>query len=144
VSCSVFLWAHHFNKPAPMDDSFFLSLIGTGSCFVYLASVFLSLRFRGEFGVMPDDSVAHSPPPHSSSSGDNTATATGGGGGDPPSACSHQDENGNLVMSNWDFFSIPVQDIRYILAFYPGLRKKKKDNPLASRLFNLKLDLKDA
>lgn len=117
-----------------MDDSFFLSLIGTAACFVYLASMFLSLRFRGEFGIMPDDSVAHAHESSSESSSNPAHTQT----------CSLQDEQGNIVMSNMDCLSIPVQDIRYILAFYPGLRKKKKDNPLASRLFNLKLDLKDA
>lgn len=129
VSCSVFLWAHRFNKEAPMDDSFFLSLMGTASFFIYLASMFLSLRFRGEFGIMPDDSVSLSTdkPAHS-----------------PPTCSSRHDSYGNLIMSNMDCLSIPVQDIRYLLAFYLGFRQKKKDSPLASRLFNLKVDLKDA
>ena len=116
-----------------MDDSFFLSLIGTASCFIYLASMFLSLKFRGEFGVMPDDAVAH----HADMDMDSTSQVS------TPSY-NAQDEHGNLILSNQDFISIPIQDLRYLIALFPRLRKKKKGNPLASRLFNLKLDIKDA
>ena len=102
-----------------MDDSFFLSLMGTATLFIYFASFFLSVRFRGEFGIMTDDTIA------SSQQAEHFSTT-------------------NNVLSNADCLSIPMQDIRYLLALYPGFRKKRKDNALASRLFNLKLDLKDA
>lgn len=132
-----------------MDDSFFLSLMGAAACFIYLASMFLSLRFRGEFGIMPDDSVAHYQEISSRRSASGDDSSGNDSSGSPletqtPTCSSLQDSHGNMVMSNMDCLSIPVQDLRYILAFYPGLRKKRRDNPLASRLFNLKLDLKDA
>jgi hypothetical protein len=97
--------------------------------------MFLSLRFRGEFGIMPDDAVVHN---------DIVETAETNSSRSSPPSCSLYDEHGNLIISNFDCVSIPVQDIRYLLALFPGLRKKRKGNPLASRLFNLKLDIKDA
>ena len=92
---------------------------------------------------MPDDSVAFTQQEVRGTDRGGSATTTAAAAS-TRTCSSLQDEHGNFVLSNMDCLSIPVQDLRYILAFCPGLRKKKKDNPLASRLFNLKLDLKDA
>lgn len=53
-------------------------------------------------------------------------------------------EDGHRVKDLIDVLKMPLYDLRYMLELYPAVGKKKTDNILSTRLFNLKLDLKNA
>jgi hypothetical protein len=116
-----------------MNDSFFLTLAGCISLLLYICSLLLTVRFRGEFGVLADDASVDL------DAVDDADLRTELQQSRAPSSASSS-FSGELL----DVFRVPLVDIRHMIALFPGKRKGPRDSALSARLFSLKVDVKDA
>ena len=57
MAASFLLWTHRLTLRYPMNDSFFLTLTGCASLLLYICSLLLTVKFRGEFGVLAEDAA---------------------------------------------------------------------------------------
>lgn len=86
-----------------------------------------AVKFRGEFGILSDDTSVSLYENESHNLLD-----------------IHSKSRENSTLGIQDLFAIPYEDIRHLRALFPGGKKNKDTGILSARLFSLKLDLKDA
>ena len=95
-------------------------------------SLLLTVKFRGEFGVLAEDAAVDLDEVGDASDSllqsEFSRSASGGG------------TDGGVS----DVFRIPLVDLRHMIALFPGKKKSSRDNALSARLFSLKVDVKDA
>lgn len=56
IACLIAAALYHLDLPSPVDSAFFLAIIFSGSLLLYFLSLFLCINFRGEFGVLMEES----------------------------------------------------------------------------------------
>ena len=59
MAAGVFNNTYKLHLPFPMNASFFLNLIACICCLLVLTSFFIGIQFRGEFGLISDESSHH-------------------------------------------------------------------------------------
>jgi hypothetical protein len=124
IGALIYMSTYHSHLQFPMNASFHMAICACMTGLIYLGSLLLSVQFRGDFGVMPDEAVKK-PSPAQSHTGTHTLRSLGR---------NHvpADDGGSGLTEMLD---IPLSDLTLLLAPPSG--------GYGTRMHNMKIDLKE-